>query len=227
MRKLIAPAFFIFAVVTGYWISVESWKGAVYVYMGEQRSPASQRSMRDFTALDRKALTSSVHKQLLASAKVTEKNGYMGVTLGHPLFKRAKGTGEFACPVQGRAGVFDRVELTFLGVGVSDSGQAPIMLVEAECHTGNNLNEMRTIWIPMKSIHRSVAQDQEMQLFGDQPVTVRLQKIPGAWPDSWILQSVKLFRELNPEENLTVDAKGVRDANPRLLELSYRQPASK
>ena len=134
MRKLIAPAFFIFALATGYWVSVESWNGAVYVYIGEQRSPASNRSMRDYSALDRKALSKSIHKQLLASAKVTERNGFMGVTLGHPLFKRAKGTGEFACPVQGRAGVFDRVELTFVGIGVSDSGEAPLMLVEAECH---------------------------------------------------------------------------------------------
>lgn len=227
MRKLIAPTFFIFALTIGYWVSVESWNGAVYVFIGEQRSPASNRSMRDYSALDRKALSKSIHKQLLASAKVTEKNGFMGVTLGHPLFRRSKGIGEFACPVQGRPGVFDRVELAFMGIGVSDSGEAPLMLVEAECQTGNSLNEIRTVWIPLKAIHRSVAKDQEMQLFGDQPVTVRLQKIPGAWPDSWVLQSVKLFREMNPADNLTVDAKGVRDANPKLLELSYRQPASK
>jgi hypothetical protein len=227
MKKLIAPAFFMLALATGYSISMESWNGAVYVYMGEQRSPASMRSMKDFSAVDRKAITTSVQKQLLASAKVTEKNGFMAVHLGHPLFKRAKGTGEFACPVQGRAGIFDRVELTFIGMGINESGEPPLLVVEAECKPGSKLSEMRPIWIPIKAIMASPAQDQEMQMFGDQPVTVRLQKIPGQWPDSWVLQAVKLYRELNPSENLTVDAKGVREANPRLLELSWRQPASR
>lgn len=226
MKRWTIPAFFVLAIATGNHIATESWNGRVYVYLGEQRAPATVRSIRDYSAVDRKALTSSVNKQLLASAKLKELNGYIGVTLGHPLFKRAKGTGEFACPVQGRPGVFDKVELTFFGTGVSEAGDPPLMIVEGECAPGGNLNEMRTIWIPMKAIMASAARDQEMQLFGDQPVTVRLQQIPGQWPESWVLQSVRLFREHNPDDSLVLDSKMVREANPQRLSIAWRAPAN-
>jgi hypothetical protein len=225
MRKLVVPIFFVFAVIAGFRISTESWNGSVYVYMGEQRSPAALREARDFSAVDRKAISGNLSKQLLASAKLKELNGYIGVTLGHPLFKRARGTGEFACPVHGRPGVFDKVELVFMGTGVSEGGEPPTMVVEGECAPGSTLNEMRTIWIPLKAIMASAPQDQEMQLFGDQPVTVRLRQIPSQWPENWVLQSVKLYRENNPEESMLVDSKGVREGNPKLIQFGWRAPA--
>lgn len=225
MRNIFVPIFFVFVLFAGFKISTESWNGSVYVYMGEQRSPAALRETRDFTAVDRKSLSGTLSKQLLASAKLQELNGYIGVTLGHPLFKRAKGTGEFACPVKGRPGVFDKVELVFMGTGVSEGGEPPTMVVEGECAPGNTVSEMRTIWIPLKSIMASNPQDQELQLFGDQPVTVRLRQIPGAWPENWVLQSVKLYRENNPADHMMVDAKAVREGNPKLIQFGLRSPA--
>ena len=99
------------------------------------------------------------------------------------------------------------------------------MIVEGACATDNSFNEMRTIWIPLKAIMASATQDQELQLFGDQPVTVRLRQIPGAWPENWVLQSVKLYRENNPADSMLVDSKGVREGSAKLIQFGMRAPA--
>ena len=221
MRKIIIPAFFVAILGLGYWLTMESWNGNVYVYLGEQRAPAAVRSIKDYSSVDRRQLSASLNQQLLKTAKLQKLNGYMGVTLGHPLLKRAKGGGEFACPVQGRAGVFDRVEMVFMGTGISESGSPPLMVVEGQCRPGKDLNQMRTIWIPMDTILRSAAHDQELQIFEDQPVTVRLQQIPGQWPENWVLKSVKLFRDGNREDSMMVDSAQVREAAPKMLSFNW------
>jgi len=145
----------------------------------------------------------------------------MGLTLGHPLMKSSD-RNEFACPVQGRPGMFDRVELTFIGTGISEAGQQPKMIVEADCATGPNLGEINTIWIPMQDIVTAEAKDQEMQIYGDHPVIVRLEQIPGEWPVAWVLSNIKLFRQANPDENVTIDSAKMRETSGKLLSFDWQ-----
>lgn len=205
---------------TGYALSVDSWNGAVFVYLGEQRSPAAVRSMRDYSAIDRKALFSSVHRQMLDGAKLIRQAGFMALTLGHPLMKSAD-RNEFACPVQGRPGLFDRVELTFNGTGISASGEQPQMIIESECTGGGNLNQLETIWIPMQDILSTEPKNQEMQMYGDHPVMVRLNHIPGEWPTGWVLSTVRLYHHENLEETMTIDSAKMRDTTDTGKLLSF------
>ena len=222
MNKILAPLLFVCFLAVGYWTAVESWDGSVYVYLGEQRSPAAARSIRDYSAVDRKALSSSLNKQLLGKAKLKVKNGYLGITLGHPLMKRANAGADFACPVQGRAGIFNQVEMTFMGTGISEAGQPPRMVITAECVPSSNLSELRTIWVPMQQIVAGPAHDQELQVYGEKhPVTIALQGIPDAWPSNWVLESARLYRADNPEEMMAIDTNGVRAAQPKMLSFDW------
>lgn len=199
---------------------VNSWDGAVFVYLGEQRSPAAVRSMRDYSAIDRKALFSSVHRQMLEGAKLIKQQGQMALTLGHPLMKTAE-RNEFACPVEGRPGLFDRVELTFTGTGISESGHQPMMTIESKCGSGGNLSELETIYIPMQDILAAGAKDQELLTTGDHPVLVKLEHIPGEWPVGWVLSTVRFYREGSPEESMTIDSEKMRDTTETGKLLSF------
>lgn len=207
--------------LTGYLVSIESWNGAVFVYLGEQRAPAAIRSMRDYSAVDRKALYASVHRQLLEGARMIKGAGEMGLALGHPLIKREDRM-EFACPLEGRPGLFDTVEVSFMGLGISEAGQQPTMTLLAECQSTGSLNHLDTIWIPMQTLLALEAKDQDLQLYGEHPVSVHLQHMPGEWPVSWVLSKVRLFKRDEPEEQLLIDADKMRETNGKLMSFDWR-----
>ena len=220
MRGLLATVTFCLFMLTGYLVSVESWNGTVFVYLGELRSPSAVRSIKDYSAVDRTALFASVHRQMIAGAHLIKQPDSMGLTLGHPLMKSATGR-DFACAVDGRPGLFDHVELTFIGLGISEAGRQPKMTIEADCRGGGNLSELGTIWIPMREIVAANAQDQELQIYGENPVTVRLEQIPGEWPATWVLWNVRLFREDNPEESLVIDSGKIRESGAKMLSFDW------
>lgn len=222
MRTSAALIFFCAFVAAGFMIAVDSWDGVVYVYLGEQRSPAAVRVMGDFSAFDRKALFREAHQQLLAEAKIQKEGEMIALTLGHPLLKNTVGAGEFACPVQGRAGEFDRVEVTFHGVGISDGGEIPKMIVEANCRQGKSLSELETVYIPMAAVVKGGARDQDIEYGGSHPVSIHLQSMPGQWPDSWALWSVRFFRQNDPGKALIIDVKKIREANPHPLAFDWK-----
>ena len=68
MRLLAVAALFLTGLGFSNWITMHSWGGAVYVYVGERRAPASVRTSSDYSAIDRQSLYRSVHAQLMASA---------------------------------------------------------------------------------------------------------------------------------------------------------------
>lgn len=212
MRGLLGTAFFLAFFAFGSWVSTRSWGGAVYVYIGEDRSPAAVRSLNDYTPISRAALTDSVEKQLIASARFVRQEGYVGVELGHPLLKPEAGRREFACDVGGREGLYDHLELTFTGSGVAASGEAPQMVVFAGCNPTEDVGRLETVWLPMDEILASQPKDQDIQINGDQPIFIHLKDIPGEWPDSWSLSSVKLYREADPRDAMEVGIEKLHQA---------------
>jgi hypothetical protein len=227
MRKLKTFVFFIASMMMGYAIATQSWDGWLYVYLGEFRYPAAVRSIHDYSALDRKALFTSIHKQMLKEARLEKKQGYIGLTMGHPLFKRGIGTSDFACSVQGRTGMFDHIELTFMGVGISEGGEPPTMTVTTPCVPGKTLNRLQTIWVPTDEIFKNPAKDQELKLNSDQPMTVSLKQIPNQWPEQWVLWSVRLFNEDKSkgksDDSYLIDAAKIREASAKTLSFEWKK----
>lgn len=215
-------AYLLFAmlVLAGYLISTHSWDSMVFVYIGEQRSPAAVRSLQDYVPVDRSAFAEPVHKQMFRDAKKIQEERYIGLSFGHPLLNDRGG--EFACPVKGRPGMFDRVELTFLGSGISSSGQQPRMIVETPCQLGDTFGRLDTIWLPMQDIVRAPAKDQELQIYGERPVVIRLQQIPGEWPPTWVLWNVRFFNTEVSDRSLTVDLAKIREANGKIFAFDWQ-----
>ena len=123
-------AFFILCLCLGFYLNDQAWDGKVFVYVGEDRSPSAVRSLSDYSSIERKALYRSAHTQLLASAEVFKRDGQIGIQLGHPLLNRMSGGKEFGCQVQDHSGVFDRIEIIFMGTGISEGGAAPRVVAE-------------------------------------------------------------------------------------------------
>lgn len=215
-------AFFIVCLALGFWVNERSWNGQVYVYVGEERSPAAIRSLGEYSSIDRSALYRAAHTQLLAHAKIFNEAGRMGVQLGHPLMSRKGGGREFSCQVQDHSGVFDKIELVFVGTGVAGAGDPPRMIVVSKCKSEHNLNQLETLWIPTQEILDSPARDREFVIPSAEPVTVRLESIPDQWPDSWVLWSVKLYRDGQPEQAMLINTNQLRQARPKLLSLDWK-----
>jgi hypothetical protein len=216
-----AGALFIFGLMLGYGIVVRSWGGSLYVYLGEERSPATVRLLSDYAALDRRSLANDVHQQLVGGAELIRQNGELGVRLGHPLLKLKGGGYDFACAVQGRPGVFDRIELIFWGIGITESGHPPRMVVESSCQTGEDLNRLATLWLPMSQIFANPAKDQQLEFYEDPPLTIRLEQIPGEWPENWVLTHIRLFREDNPSNSLEIGASLIKEARSQILSFEW------
>lgn len=219
MRSSLVFAFFLFTAYMGFRVSVDSWDGQVFVYMGENRAPASVRKIGDYEPLDRKALFTAPNKQLLNNAAAVRDEKYVKINLGHPLLKTSWGS-EFACPVSGHSGLFDRVELTFMGLGVSEGGESPKLVVETDCLPGENLNTLAPIWIPMQFL--SWQSGDKFRVAGDHPMDVHFENKTGWWPEQWVLWNVKLFDRTRPESALNFGSAKLREANSKLLSFEWQ-----
>ncbi|MBX3020716.1 MAG: hypothetical protein KF799_03495 [Bdellovibrionales bacterium] len=207
MRLFSIALLFLAAVGFANHLTTRSWGGAVYVYVGERRAPASVRSVSDYSAIDRRALYRSIHGQLMSTAGASIRDGVVGVRLGHPLIPREEGGGrEFACPIAGHVGVYDRVELTFYGTGITASGESPLLIIDNGCQASAQLDTLDTVWIPMQKIIALGPKDQELETDTQPPMYIRLQNIPGEWPENWVLTGVRFYRSDSEDRGMSLDA---------------------
>ena len=221
MRVSFVPSFFVICVCLGFWVAEHSWNGDVYVYVGEQRSPATVRDLAEFSSINREALYRSPAEQLMHYAHIYKDEGLLGVQLGHPLVPVEQGKA-FGCQVQDLSGVFDRMQLVIVGTGVSSSGEMPKLVVDSKCRSENDLNQLESVWIPMQQIMNSVPKDQDFEFPGESITRLSLQNIPDAWPENWVLWEVRFYREDNEGEPLVIDAKKMREAAPALLSFDWK-----
>lgn len=222
MRALLPAALFLGCSLFGYWVATQSWGGSLFVYLGEERSPSSVRRSEDYSVLDRRALTRSATEQLLSDLQLKPENGSLGVWLGHPLIHR-----DFACTVNGRPGLYDRIELTFYGQGISQHGDMPMLVVESDCMSGTSLDRLAPLWVPMTDILNTPPQDQEINVPSQPPAFVRLLNIPGEWPEEWVLWSVRLIDSEASQDDWVLDAAALRTAaQGNLPTFTWKLPAA-
>lgn len=222
MRNLSVVIFFAFCLTLGCYLNDRSWNGQVYVYIGEQRSPAAVRSISEYSPVDHQALYRTVQGQLMAYAQVIKDDEMLGLQLGHPILTGKSGGHEFGCQVADHSGVYDRMKITFVGTGISEGGEAPHMTIDARCKSKKNLNQLDTVWIPMKSIVQSPAKDQKFVFGSEDTVKLNFESIPSQWPEKWVLWNVRFYREDAPEQSLDVDAGALKQANAKLLSFDWK-----
>lgn len=222
-KSLFLPALFFLSVLCcGYFVATKSWKGVVYVYIGGKRMPAAMHNLKDFSKLDSKSLSRAAHEQVLAHAEIIKTQDALGLRLGHFLTRSADGNREFACQVDGRDGVYDKIQVTLIGHGVAESGEVPKIIVEAECKSSKDLDWLETVWIPMEQV--SFAEnDQEIQTYGSGAVNVKIENLPSTWPETWGVTNVRMFRSSNPDESLIVQAASLGSEARRSLSFDWRR----
>ncbi len=219
MRSFIQFSFFLGSVVIGYCLAIQSWGGGVYVYLGEERSPAAVRKMTDYSEVPRQSLHQAAHQQLLQGAEIEKKDGSVGVRLGNPLVRNENGASDFACRVRGREGLYDRVEMTFTGTGISEGGELAQMVIDSPCESAQEVSALSTIWIPMKEITALKAEDGD---FDYDAVKIHLLHIPGQWPDNWVLSSVRMFKADDAQPEWKVDAQTLRSSGRELMSFDWK-----
>jgi len=215
MRSLTVIILFIAFAGTGYCLAVRSWGGGVYVYLGEERAPAAVRSLNDYSEVKRDSLYKSAHRQMLDEAEVERRDGHVGLHLGNPLMKNESGGSMFACKVRGREGLYDRIEMTFTGVGVSESGHNAEMVVETPCEAASEASLLSTIWLPMNEIQAGSPSDRSLTF---ESLSVKLTHVPSVWPENWVLSSVRVFHREGANPELRVEGAKMREARQSLLQ---------
>lgn len=218
MRSSVAVVLFCTLLVIGYKFAIQSWDGIVYVYLGQERAPAAVRSMSDYSAVKRRAIGASVHEQIMSEAESEKRNGQVGIHLGNPLIRTHSGN-EFGCRFPGREGVYDRIELTFVGTGISVSGDNAEMIVEAPCESGGDATVLNPIWIPLKEILARPAEDISIPAAIENGTNIQLRHLAGEWPPQWVLSKVKLYRNDDGEYFLEVSSEKMRFARSSMLSI--------
>jgi hypothetical protein len=213
----------LFAVVLAlcYGVALRSWDGLVFVYLGEERAPAAVRTLEDYAAVQGEAPWASTERQVLGFAEVQKRDGYVGLSFGNPLVKMSDGGAAFACKVRGHSGLYDKVEMTFTGVGVSANGESAKLVIEALCQAVNDPGKIDTVWIPMSEIVAQPARDGE-HFYGEtlpETIYVKASDIPGEWPQSWTLTNFRLLVGSNGA--LSFDPAKLRSAREELLSFDF------
>lgn len=222
MRKTYVPAFFFVILCLGIWISEHSWQGTLYVYVGEQRSPAAVRSLGEYSAIDRGVLARTAQEQLLSFAQIYKDEGMLGFQLGHPLVTGKNGGRGFGCQVQDLSGAYDRVQLIFVGTGISSGGETAKMVVDSKCRSEHDLNQLETIWVPMQALMSSQPKDQEYEFPGESMTRLKFEFIPDQWPENWVLWNVRFYREDDVDEQLVLDAEAMKEVSNKLLSFDWK-----
>ena len=209
-RVLSGSFLVIVAAMIGAFVSLRSWDGISYYYLDDnKRHPAAVRKVFDFSHLEGGALKIASQKRLLSDARVVAlgDKGSIGVELGHFITRGENGGKQFACHA------YDRVELTFFAKGMAIAGERPLMIVEADCRIGDDINRISAIPIPVAKILKETPGELELQYLETNPVLIRFDHVVGQWPKEWSLYSVRLYNQSDLGREVRID-------NPQIQEIS-------
>ncbi len=149
---------------------VACWQLAVCKYLEwhglrvcRRRSVPLPRSKdsNDFLPMEGRVLHQPLDQQMFENVRFVNRENGLGVQLAHFLVRDQYGRRQLACRAQSRPGLYDRVDLSFAGVGVSDNGEIPKMTVDALCFSEDELSSLSPIWIPMADIYQSEPMSQK------------------------------------------------------------------
>ncbi len=216
---------FTLGLLLGYKVALGSWHSLVYVYVGEWRAPASVRTLKDYAAVPARALKLPIEDQMLGDATMTSKDGFLNVRLGHPLHKERDGMRRFACGTFGQPGTFDQIEIVFEGLGISESGHSPRLLVAVPCRASHSMGRLADISIPIQDIREQVGnrrRDTEIQITDPQSMLIGLSDLTYVWPEQWVLKSVRLLSTREPSLTLSISAEKWRHNGAKQISFNWK-----
>jgi hypothetical protein len=207
--------------LAGYFLVTHSWGGTVYVFVGEKRSPAAVRSISDYSEMDRSVFGLSVHDQLLKYAVVEEQSGTLALHFGNPLISLEDGSKAFACRIRGRDGLYEYVTMIFEGVGVTDNGESPNMILTSTCSAEGRVAHLDPILLPKTKLLAGPARDFSLEL-NDQNRSRVVFKNLHEWPPQWALSKVRFSAADSGATELVVEAADEALAGKKVLSFDWK-----
>lgn len=190
-------AFLLFGAL-GYSVSIRSWNGVVFVFLSEDRRPASLDRSQYYSELESDALGRLSHRRLLEKAKLHYADEAVGFEFGHFVATDAYGRRLFACDL------YPRIELIFEVEGQATHGEKPSMTIGSDCVRSSDVSRLETIWIPFEWIRAEGLAQGEWTFRGDSELSIRLHNLDSSWPDRWTLKTVRLSHPQKPDAELSV-----------------------
>ncbi len=205
----------LFTIAIGASISLKSWNGMVYWYSYDGRNPAAIKKVFDFSHLEGSALKMASYKRLIADATIVEAPNSLGLELGHFVVKGKNNRRQFACDV------YNKLELIFESADMSVSGAPSIMKVEANCEANEDINRIKTVWIPMEKILKEKEGDTELQILDKGKLLLSFSNIGDRWPRAWTLSKIRMYNEEDFNKILQINRKEMHEILSRPLTLVW------
>ena len=206
------------SIFIGTYFQLRTWDGVIFIsgskIFDKNRHPAAIRPVFDFSQLDSSALAMRSQRRLIEDATFLKQNGNISIELGHFVTKGENNQKVFACDF------YEHVDLVFKAEGVATGGEIPTMKIEAPCKVSADLNKISSISIPVERILNEKASDMDLR-YEQSPTNFHFENMDGSWPKHWVLTSVHLFSESNPNGGVFVSPADLREINPRPIEIVW------
>lgn len=198
---------FVLAFSGGIYLAGSSWGGLRYIDLSDGRSPSAIAGVRDFSSYRGSSLSNAAEFHFASQSKVEATDEGLDIYLDQFVMRDQAGQKNFVCRVEGRKGVFDRVELVLEGLGISEAGRVPELIVQSDCVSEPDLDQIGPIRIsiPMAEIYKLKPMDQELSLFDKFNSSIRIFQMVSEWPTQWRIKSVKYFLREEPQDMLTLE----------------------
>jgi len=168
-----------------YYLFSGKWAGKV----SSSRNPASIQKVFDYSYLEGESLITAAKERLGNSVEIafSDDKSETLITVGNFVLPTGNNEKDFAC------GVYDKVTLVFEAEGVAVGGSKPKLIIESKCEVASNINALVPIRIPVSKIRSAKPVETELKFYDSkEPLSIKLQNAPGAWPSHWFLTSIKL-----------------------------------
>ena len=164
---------------------------------------------------------SAAEFQLSNQSEVRRSEAGIEILFNQFVMRDSEGIKNFVCRVEGRPGVFDQIEVSFRGTGISEAGKVPRLTVLAECFSSPSALKVGAIrvFIPMKEITELRPIDQEVVLQGAQ---IKITQMVSEWPLDWVIDGINYLNSTSNNSKLSLEMK--KGEGPASKALSFSWP---
>lgn len=196
------------AFIIGTYLAALSWDGVSFVSVSDWRSPAAVHGLRDLSFFRGASLSSAAGEYLLSQDQIKKTETGFDILLNQFVMRDENDRKNFVCQVEGRPGVFDRVEMRLIGEGISEAGKIPALIIEADCKSQPDPKVIGQIVvsIPMAEIYKLKPRDQQLRFYDGLNTRITISQMVSEWPLDWRLEHVRYFDSREPEQMLTLQA---------------------
>tara|TARA_Y100001935_G_scaffold246916_2_gene242125 strand:+ start:175 stop:870 length:696 start_codon:yes stop_codon:yes gene_type:complete len=225
MKKSLLSVFLFVMTLAGFSKMAKfSWGGIQYVSVDGWRSPSAIHGLRDFSSLRGSSLSEAAEDYFVSQSDLIKTPDGVEVQLNQFVITDEDGQRNFVCRVEGRAGVYDRVELKLKGLGISEAGRQPSITVETDCLSEENPKEIGKIVvkIPMSEIFSWNPKDQYVRFFDAKNSRVRVSDMVSQWPMDWRLEEVQYKSSIDKISPLSFKASQKKGSRLRALNFELK-----